>query len=288
MINLTNFAQVGNQKMIYMNVQITEFNTNKLSELGINWVTNINGPSGGYASEDSNTGAISVLTNASNPLTLPSGSGAPTNANNSLSYFGIATEITSKLNFAINNGDAMLLAAPVLSARSGGEAEFLSGGEVPIPVPGGLGTTSIEYKEFGIILRIKPQADNNGNIVAEVETELSNVDDSLAVDNTPGFRTRKTATDVSLKDGQTLVLSKLVSNEISKNTTAIIGLSKIPILGALFRSSNFRNARSELVIFVTPHIFNADSEINREGVARAEELKIKFLDAVNKKGSILD
>ncbi len=288
MINLTNLAQVGNQKMIYMNVQITEFNTNKLSELGINWVTNINGPSGGYASEDSNTGTISVLTNASNPLSLPSGGTPVTNANNSLSYFGIATEITSKLNFAINNGDAMLLAAPVLSARSGGEAEFLSGGEVPIPVPGGLGTTSIEYKEFGIILRVKPQADNAGNIVAEVETELSNVDDSLAVDNTPGFRTRKTSTDVSLRDGQTLVLSKLVSNEISKNTTAIIGLSKIPILGALFRSSNFRNARSELVIFVTPQIFNSDSEINRESIARAEELKRKFLDAINKKDSILD
>jgi pilus assembly protein CpaC len=287
MINLTNFAQVGNQKMIYMNVQITEFNTNKLSELGINWLTNINGPSGGYARENTdNSNSISVLTNSSAALSVAQG--GPITANQSMSYFGIATEITSKLNFAINNGDAMLLAAPVLSARSGGEAEFLSGGEVPIPVPGGLGTTSIEYKEFGIILRIKPQADNAGNIVAEVETELSNVDDSLAVDNTPGFRTRKTATDVSLRDGQTLVLSKLVSNEISKNTTAIIGLSKIPILGALFRSSNFRNQRSELVIFVTPHIFNADSEINREGIARAEELKIKFLDAVNKKGSILD
>ncbi len=287
MINLTNLAQVGNQKMIYMTVQITEFNTNRLSELGINWSTNINGPSGGYASENTdNSNSISVLTNAGSPLSVAQG--GPITANASLSYFGIATEITSKINIAINSGDAMLLASPVLSARSGGEAEFLSGGEVPIPVSNGLGDTSVEFKEFGIILRIKPRADNAGNIVAEVETELSTVDDSLAVNNTPGFRTRKTSTDVSLRDGQTLVLSKLVSNEISKNTTGVIGLSKIPILGALFRSSNFRNAKSELVIFVTPHIIDADSEINRESIARAEELKNKFLGAIKKDEDILD
>jgi pilus assembly protein CpaC len=205
-----------------------------------------------------------------------------------MNYFGIATEITSKLNFAINNGDAMLLASPVLSARSGGEAEFLSGGELPIPVSNGLGSTSIEFKEFGIILRIKPRADNAGNIVAEVETELSTVDDSLAVDNVPGFRTRRTSTDVSLRTGQTLILSKLVNNDISKNTTAIKGLGEIPILGWLFKSTNFRNQRSELVIFVTPHIFDSDSEVNRESIARAQELKDKFLKSVSKKESILD
>jgi pilus assembly protein CpaC len=289
MINLTNLAQVGNQKMIYMNVQITEFNTNRLSELGINWLTNINGPSGGYASENSNSrGSLSVLTNASNPLSVGDVTPPILTANKSLSYFGIATEITSKINLAINSGDALLLASPVLSARSGGEAEFLSGGEVPIPVSNGLGDTSVEFKEFGIILRIKPRADNAGNIVAEVETELSTVDDSLAVNNTPGFRTRKTSTDVSLRNGQTLILSKLVSNEISKNTTGIIGLSKIPILGALFRSNNFRNARSELVIFVTPQIIDSDSEVNRESIARAEELKNKFFGAIKKDKDILE
>jgi pilus assembly protein CpaC len=287
MINLTNLAQVGNQKMIYMNVQITEFNTNRLSELGINWLTNINGPSGGYASENTdNSNSISVLTNAASPLSVAQG--GPVTANQSLNYFGIATEITSKINLAINSGDALLLASPVLSARSGGEAEFLSGGEVPIPVSNGLGDTSVEFKEFGIILRIKPRADNAGNIVAEVETELSTVDDSLAVNNTPGFRTRKTSTDVSLRNGQTLILSKLVSNEISKNTTGIIGLSKIPILGALFRSNNFRNARSELVIFVTPQIIDSDSEVNRESIARAEELKNKFFGAIKKDKDILE
>lgn len=287
LVNLTNLAQVGNQKMVYMNVQITEFNSSKLSELGINWQTNINGPSWGYAKETTdNSNSISVLTNSGAPLNVAQG--GPITANTRLSYFGIASEMTSRINLAINNGDALLLASPILSARSGGEAEFLSGGEIPIPVSNGLGDTSIEFKEFGIILRIKPRADNAGNIVAQVETELSTVDDSLAVNNTPGFRTRKTSTDVSLRDGQTLVLSKLVSNEVTKNTTGIKFMSKIPILGALFRSTNFRNSRSELVIFVTPYIFDSNSEINKQAVTRAEELKRKFFNSIDKDASILD
>ena len=91
-----------------------------------------------------------------------------------------------------------------------------------------------------------------------------------------------------MRSGQTLVLSKLISNEISKDASGIAFLSKIPILGALFRSSNFRNAKSELVIFVTPYIFDADSEINREAIARADELKNKFFKAINKDKNILD
>lgn len=287
MINLTNLAQVGSQQMIYMNVQITEFNTNTLSELGINWETNLNGPSGGYAKENTDaSNSISVLTNASNPLTIDAA--GPATANSRLSYFGIATEITSRINLAVNNGDALLLAAPVLSARSGGEAEFIAGGEIPIPVTSGLGDTSIEFKEFGIILRIKPRADNAGNIVAEVETEVSTVDNSIAVGNTPGFRTRRASTDVSLRDGQTLVVSKLVSNEVSKDTTGIQFLSKIPVLGALFRSTNFRNNRSELVIFITPRILTPDSEFNQKGIARAAELQDRFLKVISKDESILE
>jgi pilus assembly protein CpaC len=286
MLNLTNLAQVGNQKMIYMHVQITEFNTSRLDQLGIAWQNIINGPSGGYASENTDSSnSVSVLNNSS---TLDVAQGGPVTANRSLSYFGIATTITSRIGMAINNGDALLLASPVLSARSGGEAEFLSGGEIPIPVDDGLGGTSIQYKEFGIILRIKPRADSAGNIVAEVETELSTVDRSVTVNDTPGFRTRRTATDVSLRSGQTLVLSKLISNEITKDGSAIAWLGRIPVLGALFRSTNFRNAKSELVIFVTPYIFDADSEINREAIARAEELKNKFFETIKKDKDILD
>lgn len=282
-INLTNLAQVGSQKMIYMNVQITEFNTGSLSELGINWQTNINGPSLAFASEF--TDSVSILGSSASAITIPSG--GPVSANSALGYFGIATEITSRINFAVNSGEAFILASPVLSARSGGEAEFVSGGEVPIPVDTGNGT-AVEFKEYGIILRVKPRADNAGNIVAEIETELSTVDDSVSVNNTPGFRTRRATTDVSLRDGQTLVVSKLVSNEISSSTSGIKGLANLPILGALFRSENFNNNRSELVIFITPQIVDANSAENIEAVVRADEIKAQFLESINKDESILD
>jgi pilus assembly protein CpaC len=285
-INLTNLAQVGSQKMIYMNVQITEFNTNRLSDLGIEWTTEINGPSLGYAKENTKSDAISVLTNNSPALNVAQG--GPVTANSRLSYFGIGTEITSLIKLAINNGDALQLASPVLSARSGGKAEFHSGGEIPIKITSGLGDASVEFKEFGIILRIEPRADNAGNIVARVETELSTIDPSIEIDDVPGFRTRKTSTDVSLSDGQTLVLSRLVSNDISKSIAGVRGLSSIPILGALFRSTNFRNNRSELVIFVTPHIVNSDSELNKQAISRAEELRERFFEVIKKDKSILE
>ena len=189
-VDLTVAPEVALDKMIYMNVQITEFNKRDLENLGINWGASINGPSGAYASETNRGRQISVLRGTGVP-----GAIAPltaTDAVRSFGYFGIATEITSRINYLVTDGDALILAEPRLSARSGGEAEFLAGGEVPIPTTNTTGQSNVEFKEFGIILNIKPVADDQGNIIAKVETEVSTVDNALAVNGIPGFRTRKT------------------------------------------------------------------------------------------------
>jgi len=272
-----------------MNVQITEFNTNKLKNLGINWQNSFNGPGLGFATEGlfEDTGELSVI--ESLPGSVGFSFDNVTDASGELyGYFGIASQLTSTINLAKNNGDALILAEPSLSARSGGEAEFLSGGEVPLPVTGDDGQTSVEFKEFGIKLRIKPLADDRGNIIAEVETELSTVDSSLAVNGIPGFRTRKASTDVSLKNGETLVISGLVNKELSNNVTKLAFLGDIPILGSLFRSTDFRNAKSELVIFVTPYIYDEDSEVNKQAVNHAQELRQQFLDNINEDDDILE
>jgi pilus assembly protein CpaC len=290
-VDMTEQAQVGSQKMIYMNVQITEFNTNKLKALGINWQNSFNGPTAGYANEPlavNRAGEVSVFSNSINEAGLVSPLGLSTLLDQDFGFFGIATKIASTINLARNNGDAIILAEPSLSARSGGEANFLSGGEVPLPVVGPDGQSSIEFKEFGIKLRIKPQADDLGNIIAEVETELSTVDPSLAVNGIPGFRTRKVSTDASLKHGQTLVISGLINKEVSANTTGLAFFSDIPILGALFRSQDFRNQKSELVIFVTPYIFDEASEINKKAIQRGIDLRGEFLSNVHKTSDILD
>lgn len=290
-MNLTQVAAAPPQilpkhKMVYMDVKLTEFNTNRLSDLGIEWANPIAGPSAGV-----------VGTAVRNPVFRaqaadPPGVSFGTNLlplSTNLGFFGIATEITSRLNFLITTGDAVILAEPRLSARSGGEAEFLAGGEVPLPVTGALGQANVEFKEFGIGLSISPVVDHLNNVVAKVSTEVSAIDQSIAVDGIPGFLTRKTSTDVSMRDGQTLVMSGLVSRELGQDVRKLTWLGDIPILGALFRSTSWRNRETELVIFVTPTVHDPESETNLEGIAHRQELIDRYNERVTRQGfQILD
>ena len=282
-INLVRTDLVKPEKMVYMKVQITEFNTSRLENLGIAWETSFPGPAAGLAIDFTRKGDLSALAGS-----VLSGITSQTAATSALGYFGLATQISSTINLAISNGDALLLASPTLSAASGGKAEFLSGGEVPVPVPGPNLTTTIEYKQFGIILNIEPTADDQGNVRAKVETEVSSIDQSTAVDNTPSFRTRRTSAEVSLKQGQTLVISGLVNREVAKDVSRLAGLGNLPILGPLFRSSNFRNGHSDLVIFITPYVYDADSPVNHAQLQHAERLRQRFLKNIEKTTDILD
>jgi len=151
---------------------------------------------------------------------------------------------------------------------------------VPIPTTNTTGQSNVEFKEFGIILNIKPVADAHGNIIAKVETEVSTVDNALSVQGIPGFRTRKTSADISLRDSETLVISGLVNSEVSKSVDKVKWLGDIPILGPLFRSTNFENNKSELVIFVTPHIVDAHSKQNLDELARQEAMMNAFKETV--------
>jgi len=284
LLDLTRSSEVaGDNKMVLLNVRFTEFKTNRLDKVGIAWATDINGPSAGYANlTSSNLGANDDLTGIF--------AGAPLNTlvnNPPIGYFGILTEITSRLNFLASNGDALILAEPRLSARSGGNAEFVAGGEVPIPIQDENGRVSIEYKKYGIILKVKPIADKDGNVQASVDTEVSTIDPSVTVRGAPGFLTRSTKTDVSLKDGETLVISGLISHDIAENSTEVKGLGSLPIIGRLFSSDDFKSNKSELVIFVTPRIYDAESEVNKNSIKTSEELKERFKKAVND-DSIID
>ncbi|MCZ6804952.1 MAG: type II and III secretion system protein [Proteobacteria bacterium] len=158
-----------------------------------------------------------------------------------------------------------ILAEPRLAARSGGEATFLAGGEFPIESSSINGTT-IEFKEFGIGLTVKPTVDRNNNVHAYVETELSAIDNSVAVNGVPGLISRKTTADVILDSGETLVMSGLINQQSSKDITGLKFLSDIPILGELFKSRTFRDQKSELVIFVTPQVFDANSDVNKRAI----------------------
>lgn len=281
-------------KMVNMDVKITEFSTNKLTSLGINWNDAIGGPFAAYTQNyignEAFNGTFGSV--AGTPL-APSVAGAGLiNPASPLGVFGIATEFTSIINLLVQTGDAIILAEPRLSARSGGKADFLAGGEIPVVTSGGLGTTNVEFKQFGIILGISPTVDDNNNIFATVSTEVSAVDDSIAVSTgsgtVPGFLTRKTSTEVSMHDGETLVMSGLVNRDISQAVDKFPILGDIPVLGALFRSTDWNNKKTELVIFVTPTVFDAKSKFNQDRVNHSKELIDTFEKNVDRGDLILD
>lgn len=280
LVNLTSTVNVSNDKMVYMNVKITEFNSRALEELGINWGDGIVGPTAAFGAERTMKDAeISILGAANTPTSISPRTQVDLTA--PVGFFGIATEITSVINFMIEDSNAIILAEPRLSAKSGGQARFLAGGEIPFTTTSELGE-NVEFKEFGIKLEIRPVIDDFNNVVARVETEVSTVDEGLSVGGIPGFRSRKTETDISLKEGETLVISGLIDQQLSENIDKVKFLGDLPILGRLFRSESFNHSKSELVIFVTPRVIDANSKENVAEQERAESLVREFQNNLEK------
>ncbi|MBO9667137.1 MAG: type II and III secretion system protein [Bdellovibrio sp.] len=157
------------------------------------------------------------------------------------------------------NGWGKVLASPNIVCRSGKEAEFLAGGEIPIKIIN-YEVQDIVWKRYGILLRVRPKADASGRISLSIETEVSTIDKANAVDNIPAILTNRVSSHFDLTRPQTIALSGLLKNEESKNSSGVPLLSRLPILGALFSSKDFAENRSELVIFVRPSIMKEGDE----------------------------
>ncbi|MBD3754304.1 MAG: type II and III secretion system protein, partial [Gammaproteobacteria bacterium] len=160
------------------------------------------------------------------------------------------------LSILEGNNLARVLAKPELVVQAGETAEFLVGGEVPIPVAQNQNTITVEYKEFGVRLKFSPIITESGEIQMTVAPEVSNIDPYAGVATggieVPGFRSRKAATTITLADGQSFVIGGLLQDNISSNVNKIPLLGDIPILGALFRSTSYEKDQTELAILVTP------------------------------------
>ena len=201
-------------------------------------------------------------------------------------YLGLASTLTSVINLAVSNGDAGMLAAPELATRSGGEAKFLAGGQIPLPVTNATGQVSVTFKDYGIKLNITPIVDENDVIQAKLETEVSAIDPSVSVQGIPGFTTRSTSSDINLKSGQTVVLSGLVNENMSKAVDKFPFLGDVPVMGALFRSTNFTAGRSDLVVFVTPMVVDPSSTANQQRLDKAKAMRERFQDALTDQGLV--
>jgi len=274
--SLVQEAAISMKKMVYMKVQIIEMKKSLEENIGLQWPGSASGPMLGLSGNFGSSRGVATTNPLSGSLPVAGKGGLST-------YLGITSLIQSTLNLAKDNGDAYTLAEPELSARSGGEAKFLAGGQIPLPATSALGAGSVEFKDYGIRLTIKPVADDNGNIEAAITTEVSSVDSSVTVQGIPGFLTRQTESEINVHDGQTIVMSGLVNATMSKDATKVPGIADVPVLGRLFRSDDFQSGRTDLVILVTPTVVDPSSTITRERIDKAMDIRENFEHKLNNK-----
>lgn len=242
---------VSLQAMVMMDVQVVEVRRSDLKDMGVRWNTEeFAGPN------------YSVSGAFSNFLDFDKDS----------STFGITSNITSAIELLQEEGVARVLAQPKLVTRSGSRAEFLAGGEIPIPIRDNDGALSVTFKQVGVILKMLPVTDPDGFIATEIEVEVSAVDPSVQVQDIPGFTTRRTKMEMNVQNGQTMVISGMLQADDSKALSKVPGLSAIPVLGELFKSRNFAERTTELVVFVTPYLVDPDSKRNRDLLDYSREL----------------
>ena len=157
-----------------------------------------------------------------------------------------------------SQGLARTLSEPSLAALSGQEASFLAGGEFPVPIVGENGQVTIDYRPFGVQLAFTPRVLDGGVINLTLNASVSSLDQTTTVTtggvSVPAFRRRQSATTVELRDGESFVVAGLLQDDFRGGVRGVPWLADIPVLGALFRSSDFQRDQSELVIFVTAHL----------------------------------
>ena len=265
-INL--ISRGGYERMIDMEVRMIEIGRNALDRLGVRWQSGSGTP---YAIDGPAFGLIGDF-KRSEPF-KPGGSaeaaGFPVRPRISpfAATASLAMSLTSMVDLLVQSGDAAVLAEPRLSCRSGGSARFVAGGELPIPVLGGNGSASVQFKEYGVRFEVSPTVNDQGVISASLQAEISSINPEVSVREVPGLRKQSAATEVNLREGETLVIAGMLSNEISGTIDKVPGLGDLPILGKLFRSRRFQNRETELIVLITPRLHVEGSTLGAEQAA---------------------
>ena len=191
----------------------------------------------------------------------------------------LGLDILGTLNLNENTGLVTTLAEPTLTALSGETASFLAGGEFPIPVSQSLGAVTIEYKQFGVGLAFSPIVLENGRISMRVRPEVSELSSEGSITlngfEVPALVTRRAETTIELGSGQSFMIAGLLRNTGNNTVDRAPFLGRLPIIGALFRSTNFRRSETELVIIVTPYLVRPVSSsqiaLPTDGFRQADE-----------------
>lgn len=240
-------ATVRTGGMVQIDVKIVEFSKNVLKEAGFDFLINKGQGTFSFGLLNGNAPILNEVTNryTFNPATQ---------AFNLLNRGAINTRV----RLIEENGLGRILAQPSLIALSGHSANFLAGGELPIPQSGGLGTTTITFKPFGIGVTVTPTVLSADRIVLKVAPEASDIDASngITINNItiPSISTRRAETTLELGNGESFIIGGLVSRTTRSNAAKVPFLGDLPIIGTFFRSMQYTQDERELVMIVTPHL----------------------------------
>lgn len=249
-------APIAVSNTVQVDVKVVEFSKTVLKEAGFNLFLSRSG----FAFGSFAPGSLRSYEMSGAPARRPSLSVDTTSPISSAFNLvaGISGGIFSNLSLLEANGMARVLAEPTLVALSGQNATFLAGGEIPIPVPQAFGTTTIEYKQFGIGLTVTPTVLAPNRIALKVAPEASDLDATRGIvlngASVPAIITRRADTTVELGDGESFIIGGLVSRNTLSNVDKVPLLGDLPIIGTFFKRLNFHQEDRELMIVVTPHL----------------------------------
>lgn len=260
-----NFLEVAGGQQIVLQVRFAEVSRSATTALGVNF-----GLADGTGSFGNTLGGINPLfpgsgTSGAAPGALNGSINAPTDALGAgVTQFGGgvigSTAFEVFLSALKDNNLLRILAEPNLVTSSGQEAQFLAGGEYPVPVPNEDGIT-IEYREFGVRLTFTPVVLGDGKIRLKVSPEVSDLDFSIAVNvagtRVPGLRKRNLTTTVEMLEGQTFAVGGLLNESVTASRQSTPLLGSLPVIGTLFRSVRYQRSETELVVLVTPRVVAA-------------------------------
>ncbi|WP_027801384.1 type II and III secretion system protein family protein [Paraburkholderia dilworthii] len=244
-------STIATRSVVQVDVRVVEFSRTVLKQVGLNILKQNNGFTFGSF-------APSALTSATYGAAASFASVAPISSAFNLVFNSATHGLFADLSLMESNNLARILAEPTLVALSGQSASFLAGGEIPVPIPQGLGTTSIEYKPYGVGLTLTPTVLSPQRIALKVAPEASQLDFANAVTisgvSVPAITTRRTDTTVELGDGESFVIGGLIDRETMSNVAKVPLLGDLPVIGAFFKQLNYQQNDKELVIIVTPHL----------------------------------
>lgn len=255
-------SQIAWDQMVLLDVQVLELPKHSLRDLGVNWRTE--------SASDWYGGVAWALGSGAMGSTKQGPWVGPEMAQGAM--MGMNQRLSAQLNALTESGEAVLLAQPQLLARSGSPASFLAGGEVPYAQVDRDGKTTTIFKKYGVLLNVTPQVDSGGVIRAKVDVEISAIDPTITTPAGPAMRVRKTSTEFNVFSGQTLVLGGFVSHEASSHLKGLPGAAQATGIGGLFGVTSTQTRQTEMAVFVTPVLIDADHPDMMARVARGQAI----------------